>query len=227
MRHWGMARTLALHTTSHIHHAHKVEPIVNMGTGNTVGYEVLHPGPMPRTISEWRTWYRRILNAPADTDVWTAINFDTRHLLDDTIVNLLYMNSRSTQRVIEWTEFSRSTHRQGDLAAAARILTDLRSATGTRLSIDDAGAGIDAVQRMSLAPPDFVKIDGHLFQQSETCRHTRKLLRGLLALSRDVGAEPIIEWIETEAQHNLAKHCGARLGQGFYFMEGHGVVTTS
>ena len=205
----------------------KTEPIVDITFGHTVGYEILHPGPMPSTISGWRAWYRRILGTPMKTDVWTAINFDTRHLLDDTIVNLLYMNQGTSQRVIEWTEFSRSTHRQGDLVAAARVLTELRSATGARLSIDDAGAGIDAVQRMSLAPPDFVKIDGHLFQQAETCGHTRKLMRGLLALAREISAEPIIEWIETEAQRNLAKHCGAMLGQGFYFTEGRGVVTTS
>lgn len=87
---------------------------------------------------------------------------------------------------------------------------------GAKIAIDDFGTGKTSLSIISSLPTDFVKLDGSLLQVERP-----DLSRGLLELGMKfaelVGAEVIVEKVETEADLDLAKEVGAKFAQGWLF----------
>jgi EAL domain-containing protein (putative c-di-GMP-specific phosphodiesterase class I) len=94
-------------------------------------------------------------------------------------------------------------------------LTGLRK-RGAKIAIDDFGTGKTSLRIISSLPTDFVKLDGSLLQVERP-----DLSRGLLELGMKfaqlVGAEVIVEKVETEADLELAHAVGAKFAQGWLF----------
>ena len=87
---------------------------------------------------------------------------------------------------------------------------------GARIAIDDFGTGKTSLSIISNLPTDFVKLDGSLLQVERP-----DLRRGLLELGVKfadlVGAEVIVEKVETQADLELSKEVGAKFAQGWFF----------
>lgn len=86
---------------------------------------------------------------------------------------------------------------------------------GVRVAVDDFGTGETSLSAISTISCDFLKIDQGII------RHPDERLRsGLLDISARfaqlLGAEVIVEGIETAEQHEVALRSGARYGQGWY-----------
>lgn len=196
------------------------EPIVVLGSGQTVAEEILcRENPFPKNVEDWRRFYRKLLSGLADPvgDTIAAFNLDTRHVLDQQILRDVerFLGKRdASQWAIEWTE-----HEAGDHALAAKKLRALRQAYGVGISIDDIGAGVDGFHRMhAVECANWLKIDGPLFQSARTgaeeaCRIVEKICR----TAKDQEARSVVEWIETDADLELAKRFGADCGQGYHF----------
>ena len=87
---------------------------------------------------------------------------------------------------------------------------------GAKLAIDDFGTGKTSLSIISSLPTDFVKLDGSLIEVEKP-----ELRRGLLELgvqfAKLVGAEVIVEKVETEAELEFAREVGAKFAQGWLF----------
>lgn len=87
---------------------------------------------------------------------------------------------------------------------------------GAKIAIDDFGTGKTSLSIISSLPTDFVKLDGSLLQAERP-----DLSKGLLELGMKfaelVGAEVIVEKVETETDLALAKEVGATFAQGWLF----------
>jgi EAL domain-containing protein (putative c-di-GMP-specific phosphodiesterase class I) len=87
---------------------------------------------------------------------------------------------------------------------------------GAKLAIDDFGTGKTSLSVASSLPTDFVKLDGSLLQVERP-----DLSLGLLELGVKfadlVGAEVIVEKVETQADLDLARQVGAKFAQGWLF----------
>ena len=87
---------------------------------------------------------------------------------------------------------------------------------GAKIAIDDFGTGKTSLSVISSLPTDFVKLDGSLLQVERP-----DLSRGLLELGVKfadlVGAEVIVEKVETQKDLDLAKAVGATFAQGWLF----------
>lgn len=94
-------------------------------------------------------------------------------------------------------------------------LTGLRQ-RGAKIAIDDFGTGKTSLSVISSLPTDYVKLDGSLLQVERP-----DLSRGLLELGVKfadlVGAEVIVEKVETQTDLDLAKAVGAKFAQGWLF----------
>lgn len=94
-------------------------------------------------------------------------------------------------------------------------LTGLRE-RGAKIAIDDFGTGKTSLSIISKLPTDFVKLDGSLLQAERP-----DLSIGLLELgvkfAELVGAEVIVEKVETQENLELARRVGARYAQGWLF----------
>lgn len=97
------------------------------------------------------------------------------------------------------------------------------SRLGCRFALDDFGKGYSSLSYLSNFPVDIVKIDRD-FVQSLTgdCDpwerdKARALIRGITILARDMNLMIVAEGIETEAQCDMLKNMGIKLGQGYLF----------
>jgi EAL domain-containing protein (putative c-di-GMP-specific phosphodiesterase class I) len=196
----------------------RYEPIVSLSEGEIVGAELLcRASPWPRNHREWRRWYALIVNEMLETDGhgWMAINLDGAQATDRKIMKTI--GKLDNRHVIEWTE----RHDGAEAAAVAASLRALRENTGVAIAIDDAGTGVDAMQRILLAQPQFVKIDGKIIQDAcrKQCAISKAAILSLISISRAAGAKTIAEWIETPEDWDACREMGLDYGQG-YFIEG-------
>ncbi len=210
-----------------------LEPVVELGgSGRVVGEEMLYRpgwrgfGGFPRSVSHWRRWYRRICSEhiPRRLDAgpgsgWVALNVHGWQVLDPWILAEVAGLGRYGDRlVVEWTEDAKGmTHRR-----AARYLVRLREEYGFQLSVDDAGAGSDAMERISLVNPDWVKVDGEMFTRARWSAESRIAIRALVRVAGDLGAKTVVEYVETAEDLARARSLGADYGQGWYWGSGAG-----
>lgn len=87
---------------------------------------------------------------------------------------------------------------------------------GYRIAIDRFGSTQSHIDRLWKFAPDFVKLDLGLIQKAETNERVRKILPGLIKMIKDLGAQPIITGIETQAQLDIAIGSGTNLVQGYF-----------
>jgi len=193
----------------------RYEPIVSLSEGEIVGAELLcRDSPWPKNIREWRRWYAIIVNEmlEANDHGWMAINLDGVQATDRKIMRAI--EKLDSRHVIEWTE----RHDGAEATAVAAALRALRDKTGVAIAIDDAGVGVDAMQRILLAQPQFVKIDGKIIQDAcrKQCAISKAATLSLLSISRAAGAKTIAEWIETQEDWDVCKGMGIDYGQGYF-----------
>lgn len=197
----------------------RIEPIVRTEDLTPVAGELLCNTQLPHSMMEWRIFYHHFFTLEADAidnKYPLSFNLDTRHILDDVIwsgvVRFFMAAKKPTHWIVEWTE-----HEEGNHAAAARRLCDLQSIIPIPISIDDVGAGQDGMSRIAATHPQWIKIDGPLFQKARGNSNIQAILRGICAIGRDIGASVIAEWVECQGDLDLARSVGANYAQGFLF----------
>jgi EAL domain-containing protein (putative c-di-GMP-specific phosphodiesterase class I) len=202
---------------------YRLEPIVDLITGDIVGRELLAgeascPG---WSEAEWREWYvfmaSEIPLLLPELQGLLFVNLDGHQLLDLHINrSIRTLRDFSKRIVIEWTEQRFHDDRLVEVLAKLNFLKGL----GFRVAIDDigAGVGVDGLGRAGSVKAAFCKIDGPYFQ---TIRDRGPdYLRGLCQHLSHGGARVIVEWVETEEDYRLALAAGAHLGQGWYWTHG-------
>ena len=199
---------------------YRLEPIVDLLTGDVVGQELL-AGKDRCPVwndAQWRDWYaflaEEIPLLLPDLHGLLFINLDGYQLLDSRISgHIRSLRSHARRIVIEWTEQRFHDEKLVDVLAKLNFLKGL----GFRIAIDDigAGVGVDGLGRAGAVKASFCKIDGPYFQ---TIRDKGpESLRGLCQhLSHD-SARVVVEWVETEEDYRLALAAGAHLGQGWFW----------
>lgn len=124
---------------------------------------------------------------------------------------ILHSNSVPTERVvIEIQEGLIEQEKQ--LSEAIDNYRD----RGYRIAIDRFGSTQSHIDRLWKFAPDFVKLDMSLIQKAEQNVRIRKILPGLIKMIQDLGAQPVITGIETQAQLDIAIESGATLVQGYF-----------
>jgi len=85
--------------------------------------------------------------------------------------------------------------------------------TGVQLAIDDFGTGNSWIGHLQEFHPHLIKIDRSLLSGIET--GDVRLLRGTVALARELGVRVAAEGIEDDAQLKVVHDAGCDIGQGF------------
>ncbi|WP_172253968.1 sensor domain-containing phosphodiesterase [Saccharibacillus deserti] len=103
---------------------------------------------------------------------------------------------------------------------ASHILPQLNTLTqwGVTFSLDDLGSssssGIGLLQEL---PVHTLKIDRGLIQNAQTNRISRAMIRGAVAMAKELGLSVIAEGIETQEQREMLLSLGCLQLQGYYF----------
>ncbi|MCK8779016.1 EAL domain-containing protein [Rhizobium sp. NTR19] len=130
------------------------------------------------------------------------------------VADVLERNGLSPKRLhLEVTE---SVFMDEPVSVSA-ILNQFR-ATGVTVAIDDFGTGFSSLSYLDTLPLDIVKIDRAFIRNVAEDERKRKLLRGIVNLSRDLGLRIVVEGVETQEQLSLINARGfADLVQGYVF----------
>jgi diguanylate cyclase (GGDEF)-like protein len=213
------------------------QPVVDLRTGRTVGYEALvrwlrdgrliPPGQfiaiaessgLITSLTDWVVDEACRATAAwgnSGDRPWVSVNMSPSQLVRPDIVSrigrALSTSGLGPDRlIIEITESSLL-----DIDTARPVLQKL-SERGVRLAIDDFGTGYSALSYLARLPIDIVKIDRSFVIALQQAGPDEAIASAIIALARRLGLTTIGEGIETAAQLDQLTALGCDLGQGFF-----------
>lgn len=222
------------------------QPIQNLATGQTAGFEALlrlnHPDKgllSPAAIislAEENGTIQRIGNVILDQSIanlarlsrlpgmeqtYVAVNFSPLQFepgLPTRIAGVLHRHGILPGRLV--VEITEAVIMKDD--PQIRAILNAIHRLGCRIALDDFGTGYSSLSYLSRFPVDIVKID-QSFTRSicddtmEIRQRNRMLVEGIAAISHKMNCTVIAEGVETEEQKALLTDIGADFGQGYLF----------
>ena len=87
---------------------------------------------------------------------------------------------------------------------------------GFVISIDDFGTGYSSLSMLQNLPVDIIKID-KVFVDKADLSSSKNIINYIILMSKHLGAETIIEGVETKEQMEFIKKIGGDIIQGYYY----------
>ena len=155
-----------------------------------------------------------ILRAAAQPRETLAINLSADSICDPTLADFIESELTSAgadahDLVFEVTE----TAAISNVAGAQDCLTQLIG-LGSRIALDDFGAGFGSFHHLKQLPLQFLKIDGEFIRNLAASRTDRIFVRSMVELAHGLGQLAIAEHVENPATLELVRQLGADLAQG-------------
>jgi len=201
------------------------QPVVELRTGRTVGYEALSRfprfGPEAMFAEAWRNGRGQALELRAismalesmerlPTDVWLSVNVAPRTILSRGFIDLLE-GTPASRLVVEITEHD-AVANYAEVSDALEGLLD----RGVRLAIDDVGSGYASLSHIVELSPDILKLDGVFTRGVDSEIARRALANAFVRFARDIDAMLVVECIETPQELQTLQALGIGYGQGFH-----------
>ena len=101
--------------------------------------------------------------------------------------------------------------------AHLRNIVEQYKAMGLGTAIDDFGAGFAGLNLLANFQPDLLKLDMMLIRNIDQDRVRRALVRGIVAIARELPCKLIAEGVETVAEARCLGDLGIHLQQGYLF----------
>jgi EAL domain-containing protein (putative c-di-GMP-specific phosphodiesterase class I)/GGDEF domain-containing protein len=211
------------------------QPIVDLQTGVTLGYEGLIRGPVDgplhapvslfaeaarcgRAVALDQCCRRVTMERFAELDLPERLFLNVipeslltpGHRPEKTLAYLQQIGLDPGRLIIELTEtLPFSSY------AALREAIGFYRANGFRIALDDLGEGYSNLRLWSELRPDFVKLDKHFVQNIQRDPFKEQLVRSMVDVARQTGALLIAEGIESAAELRLLRNLGVKYGQGY------------
>ena len=88
---------------------------------------------------------------------------------------------------------------------------------GSRIALDNFGAGFSSFYYLKRFEVDYLKIDGGFIRDLGADKSNQVFVKALNDIARDMGKQVIAEWVETPEVLGLLQDIGAQYGQGYLF----------
>ncbi len=210
------------------------QPIVELPSRRVVGHEGLgrgrHPGLPESPVELFRTaaavgaevelsrlFRRKIIEIVAGRSDLPAVFVNT-HPAELSQPGLL-QSLEDLPRGAPGVEFTVEIHEGAivNVAAIVELKAELRD-RGMRIAYDDFGAGQARLIELGEAPPDLLKFDIRFIRGVDAAPSSkRRLLRSLVEIVKDLGAEPVAEGVETAGEAEACVDIGFTRAQGYFF----------
>lgn len=213
------------------------QPIVDLATGGTLGYEGLirpvPPAPYPDPTSMFWAAEQSGHVVPLDlacmetivaaaaklpTELFLSVNLSPRTIeasefTAPAMLNILARYDFPPERlVIELTE-----HQPIVDLERVRLKLDTCRAAGIRVAADDLGSGNSGLKLLSDIHFDVVKVDLGLIQRSSNSAASSAVVESIVAFAVRTGALVIGEGVEHEEQVEQLTALGVTAAQGYLF----------
>jgi EAL domain-containing protein (putative c-di-GMP-specific phosphodiesterase class I) len=211
------------------------QPLVDLYSGETVGYEALARGPRGTRLErpdllfeaarvaglerevEWEC-QRAALQGGIDAHLAHGqalfVNVEPRLLRAERPEHVATLLDEALERFSVFAEFTERslTDRPAEVLAAVQRLRE----RGVGIALDDVGADPRSLALMPFLAPDVIKLDLRLVQENPS-RQVAEIVHAVSAEAERTGALVLAEGIETEQHRQTALSLGARYGQGWLF----------
>ena len=97
------------------------------------------------------------------------------------------------------------------------VLREIRSRAHMHLVVDDLGAGYSNLKSIADLQPKIVKLDRGVIAGTTSGSRQQKLVRAVVRLCEDLGAEVVAEGIETPTELRALRETGIHYAQGYLF----------
>jgi diguanylate cyclase (GGDEF)-like protein/PAS domain S-box-containing protein len=219
------------------------QPIVNLVSGETVGFEALlrwqHPtrgllGPaefipvaeetgLIRELGWWNlreaclqiSEWRAAIDAHSHLTI--SVNLSAKQFLQPNLVADISKLLRELALPPEALklEITESTV-MADPSSAVEMLQQIKS-LGIRLAIDDFGTGYSSLSYLHRFPLDTLKIDRSFISGMGDDGEGMEIARTILPMANNLRLDVVAEGVETLQQVAMLKKLHCKYGQGFYF----------
>jgi len=212
------------------------QPIVEMKSRRTMGYEVLgrsrifglqSPLEMFTAASQLNLEsqlsevFRKRgieLSDPLGKDVCIFVNTHPKELGSEDFYRSLYELRYDSEQTIILEIHEKAATNSDIMQKLKGILKELNIG----LAFDDFGVGEARLVDLGEYRPDYLKFDMELTRSIDTATPKRREVVALLAkLVLDLGILPLAEGIENEESHQILVDMGFTHGQGFYYGKPH------
>ena len=103
-----------------------------------------------------------------------------------------------------------------NLEKQLELIEKLRNA-GFIVEMDDFGSGYSSLNMLKDIKVDILKFDLHFLRNSHDIERSRKIIKALMILSKELDMPAISEGVETQEQVDFLKEIGCNLFQGYFF----------
>lgn len=205
---------------------HVLQPIVDVETGDAVGYEALARFDLEpfrpdlwfeladrvglRAELELATASTALAELDAGRAGYLGVNLSPDVILDGALDDLL-ADRDPARVVVEITEHAQTTDYDGLLAALAP-----HRERGLRVAVDDAGAGYASFRHILRLTPDLIKADISLVRDIHHDPVRQALLSSVLTFARTSGARLVAEGVESQGELDTVTRLGVRSVQGYF-----------
>jgi EAL domain-containing protein (putative c-di-GMP-specific phosphodiesterase class I) len=204
------------------------QPIVDMATGWTVAFEALTRCKWPEFKNPVDLFSRaqaegsvgrlgRVVRDVAFTrcdDAPLFVNIHPYELNEEWLVrpdDPIFFHDRAVY--LEVTESAAFNY----FETCVSVLREITARGGGYLVVDDLGAGYSNLKRVLDLEPNIIKLDIALVRGIEKSRRQQILVRQVVALCLELGADVVAEGIETVEELKAIRDTGAQYGQGYLF----------
>ncbi len=102
---------------------------------------------------------------------------------------------------------------ESEIFGKLRLLKKL----GFSISIDDFGAGVSSLNRLSSLEADVLKLDKDFLRSNQQSKRDFVVVQNIIALAKNLGMAVVAEGVETGAQSTWLKQIKCDYAQGYYF----------
>jgi predicted signal transduction protein with EAL and GGDEF domain len=166
-----------------------------------------------------RTLLEKALTAAGNwpRDIRLSFNLSTKDISSSEgvmrLVSIVNQSGFDPKRIdFEITE----TAMMHDFAQASAAIEILK-ALGCGISLDDFGTGFSSLSQLHSLPLTKIKIDRSFVTDLHQRPASYKIVKSLLALSRDMSLGCIVEGVETKAEADALRMLGCSLVQGYLY----------
>ncbi|MGU3436038.1 EAL domain-containing protein [Actinomycetes bacterium M1A6_2h] len=210
------------------------QPVVDLRTGDVVGFEALARGPADSSMETPAALFAAAADRHAVPDLdWACRIGALRGAVDAALPTSMHLflnmepsamdaaapaEARDVLQASAGLSVTVEITERGLLADPAGLLRAVAHARGLgwRIAVDDVGADTASLALLPFLRPDVIKLDMRLVQEQADA-DTAMTVLAVAAESDRTGAVILAEGIETETHAHTAREMGATLGQGWLF----------
>lgn len=162
-----------------------------------------------------RTMFYKILHTIQEENVAISINISVDDMNNDDIVKMIInaLNSFEYNHLITFEILeTEALENYSDI----QVFIDSVRAHGSKVAIDDFGAGYSNFSHILNMQVDYIKIDASLISRIDVDKNSRIMVETIVKLAKQLHIETVAEYVSSEEIYDVVKVLGVDWAQGYW-----------